>query len=141
MKTRIQIQPILTHVYALTAMATLAEKCTSPLLHPDHEDALRHTVRDALAIILCHAPKGTVALKGLYDDYYELEFNEALDQNLCAEAFRAAIAHYTVALIRGAAGLDASPLPSLDFLSLPEPDGPQASKTVYTPGRIDPCRY
>lgn len=136
---KIQIQPVLDHIYAITAMATLAQKCTSPLLHPDHADALRHTVRDALAVLLCHAPKGAVALHGIYDDYYDLDFHPSLDPTLCAEAFRAALAQVAVGIIRGAAGLDISPLPTLDFLALPAEAEAPVDKPVYTPARIARC--
>lgn len=75
-------------LYAITAIATLSKSCKIALLHPDHADALRLMVRDALSALLSSLPKGIIEKSVYTDEEAVITFFRQPDD---AEAVRAAI--------------------------------------------------
>lgn len=91
-----KITDILDGVYASFAMATLSECHALPLIRRDHEKALRHTIIDALALVIAKAPEGSIILKSITDEYIDIAlapwvepvtgqmlFRKCLNQTIC----------------------------------------------------------
>lgn len=114
---QISITDVLDDIYATTALGTLIPGTNIALLHPDHADALRLVVRDALTAVLASAPSGAITLKGTGNDAYTLNIRDNLDPALCTELLRSALCSCTLGIVYGAAGLPAPAPPSLDSLA------------------------
>lgn len=114
---QISITDVLDDIYATTALGTLIPGTNIALLHPDHADALRLVVRDALTAVLASAPYGAITLKGIGNDAYTLGIRDNLDPAMCTEILRSALCSCTLGIIYGAAGPPAPAPPSLDSLA------------------------
>ncbi len=123
------VDSILTEIYATSALTTLHEECKTPLLHPDHADALRHTVADALHITLARA--GTnLRLVSITDSTITLLVNPLVDTTESTLALRHILANTAIEVLRRASGQSPATLPSIDILA------PQFVPTVTYPLRI-----
>lgn len=117
----LHINDVLDDIYATTALGTLVPGAKIALLHPDHAEALRLVVRDALYAVLAIVPAGAITLKGIGNDAYTLGIRDDLDPDHCTGLLRSALCSCTLGIVYGAAGLPAPALPSFDSLA-PSPE-------------------
>lgn len=117
---RIEILQVLESIYAQSALATLAEIAKCPLFHPDHTEALRLTVRDAIGVLLAANPTVNISLTDFSDERATFSIDSSLNPLTATEILRAAITRTTLHIILRAASLPAPDLPTLTAL-LPRP--------------------
>lgn len=100
----IPIHEICDRIYAVTALATLAEDSGVALLHPDHAAALSHVVGDTVALLLAELPAGIVEDARCSSDTIEITLADgAADTENARAAVAAAVAMLALAQVKIAA--------------------------------------
>ncbi len=107
---------ILDGIYARSALSTLSAECRMSILHPDHADALRHVIGDAISVVVASAKAGTIKIKSISDEAYTLEISEGTDPVMASRLIRTATVSAALRIILEAAGLPAPELEQLDAL-------------------------
>jgi len=115
MTITLRLADILDGIYASSALATLSRDCHSALLHPDHADALRHTVRDALGALAAAAPGGCIKVAGVSDTSIDIDVLDTVDSLTATELLRCALVRLSASIIASAAGLQPFPAIPRDF--------------------------
>lgn len=118
----IYIDDVVEGIYALTAMSTITDKATCPLLHPGHRNALDRVVRDSLGILLGMAPAGALTLDAADDTVLRFSLGPGIDETSAAETVRSALCHISVWIICRAGGLTKLEVPNFFLTALTPPD-------------------
>lgn len=94
-------------VYAATALATLSGATTTPLLHPDHADALRVLVGDTVALIVAQLGTDIIEDVQYTENSADIRLRHtAADTHGALRAFEATVAAMVLALVKIAASDD-----------------------------------
>lgn len=114
----ISYQNILDGIYASSALTTMSPLCAAPLLHPDHEKALRRVIADCLYMLAARFPS-SIRLERITDDGFTFSTSDGVAAEAMARSIEAMTARATLATIGHAAGIDQHLLDTL-INSLPQ---------------------
>lgn len=103
---------VLQSIYASSALTTMSPLCAAPLLHPDHETALRRVIADCLYMLIARFPR-SIRLDRITDDGFHFSIPAHADARAVAGAIEAMLARAALATVAQAAGINQQLLDTL----------------------------
>lgn len=100
----ISLPNVLNSIYASSALTTMSPMCEAPLLHPDHEKALRQIITDSMHLLITRLPS-TFRLLRIDETGFVFDIPADANSNAIARAIEALLARMSLSSIGHAAGI------------------------------------